>query len=84
MSREGEITRIQCRFLALSPLVPARTASLLRVCKTLEEEEDGLAVAVVDVSDPRQQRCDLNRFPSGNSVGEGGKRNYEVNLGRAV
>ncbi|KAF3515263.1 hypothetical protein F2Q69_00004836 [Brassica cretica] len=71
--RDGELTRIQCRFLALTPKVPARTVSLLRVCKTLEEEE-GLVVAVVDVSDPRQQGGDFNRFPSGvllEKVGEG-------------
>lgn len=55
----GGITRIQAQLVALTPLVPARTVSLLRVWR---ETEDGL-LAIVDVSDSQELLC--NKLPSG-------------------
>lgn len=71
---ESGIARIEAKFVAPTPSIPARTFSLLRFSKKLEEEEGGSVVAVVEVSDPNGQRGYFNRFPSGvllKKVGEG-------------
>lgn len=60
---ESGIARIEAKFVAPTPSIPARTFSLLRFSKKLEEEEGGSVVAVVEVSDPNGQRGYFNRFP---------------------
>lgn len=58
---ESDITRIQAQLVALTPMVPVRTVSLLRCWKKMDE---GL-VAVVDVSVSSSQELHCNRLPFG-------------------
>ncbi|KAL0721428.1 hypothetical protein Bca4012_036027 [Brassica carinata] len=58
---DSDITRIQAQLVALTPMVPVRTVSLLRCWKKMDE---GL-VAVVDVSVSSSQELHCNRLPFG-------------------
>ncbi|KAL0863065.1 hypothetical protein Bca101_042183 [Brassica carinata] len=58
---DSDITRIQAQLVALTPMVPVRTVSLLRCWKKMDE---GL-VAVVDVSVSSSQELHRNSTPFG-------------------